>query len=273
MHICTKQKYKNKKRRSGLLSHTPHRLSEALGAYLRTNKKRALTNDSLLLNWGCTEVSGLSGYTTIWNHPDAVKNSVDKLATIRILIEKGINTLQFTSVKSYAKVVIEQGNWIVCRTLTRSSGGKGIVLAKTVDELVDAPLYTIYYKKNKEYRYHVAFGKVIDIQQKKRLSSSELEERGFTERHPSYIRNLENGYIFAREGVEEQVELSESSIEAVDALGLDMGSVDILANEDFTGLLLDYKICEVNSASGLTGSTFDKYVEAIEEAVNEEEVL
>lgn len=265
MQICTKQKYKGKRRSNGLLSHTPHRLSEALGAYLRTNKRRPLTTASTLVNWGCTEVSNLSMYDRILNHPESVKNSVDKKITLQLLKENDLPHTAILEDIDAAKSHIDAGGWVVCRTLTRSSGGKGIIIAKTIDELVPAPLYTVYFKKSHEYRYHVFNGEVIDVQKKMRLSSEELEARGFSERPPSYIRNLENGYIFGREGVETDRNLSIISIKAVEALGLDFGSVDILTNITNGGMVRKHVICEVNSASGLSGTTFDKYVEKLGE--------
>ena len=273
--VCCRQKYRNKKKGRGLLSHTPHRLSLAIGAYLRTAERLPLTTGLHLLNWGCTAIIGLHDYKRVLNQPCFVRNSSDKYLTLKMLTQSMIPCLQFTDDIEVAKKWMalvkdgvnnpEKNGWVVCRTLTRSSAGKGIVIAKEEDELVPAPLYTMYFRKTHEYRYHVFNGKIIDVQQKKRLSTEELEARGFTERPPSYIRNLVNGYIFAREGVQYHDELGDLAIRAVQAIGLDFGAVDILCNEDEHGNYEEGIVCEINSAPGLEGSTFDRYVEAIKE--------
>ena len=275
IHICTKQKYVSKKKKKGLLSHTPHLLSEALGAYLRTAEHLPLTTGLHLVNWGCTAVVGLHNYNRVLNQPCYVRNSSDKTLTHRLLKGAMVPTLDYTTDIEVAKLWMsfckdeedepEKHGWVVCRTLTRSSSGKGIVIAKEEDEIVPAPLYTMYFRKKYEYRYHVFNGKVIDIQQKKRLSSEELSARGFLFRPLSYVRNLANGYIFAREEVQYHIELGDMAIRAVRAVGLDFGAVDILCNEDGFGNYEDGVVCEVNSAPGLTGTTFDLYKEALEE--------
>jgi len=282
LSICTKQKYKRRDKDLGLLPFTPHLLSQALGCYLRTAKKHPTTITATLLNWGMSKIVGLENYDTILNHPDNVLNAINKRKALDILTDAGVPTLVYTYSKKDAedwmKVFNERDDdykageeeldtvsdrfltgKIVCRTLITSSAGKGIVLADKPEELVDAPLYTIYYKKNKEYRYHILGGRVLDVQQKKRLSKEELESRGFTTRPPSYIRNLANGYIFAREGVESVPEISEVAINAVKALELDFGAVDMLVNTDSDGKYIDCCVCEVNTAPGLTGTTFELY--------------
>ena len=56
---------------------------------------------------------------------------------------------------------------IFARTLTNSTGGKGIVEFEWPNASPPAaPLYTAYIPKKAEYRVHVFNGEVIDIQQK-----------------------------------------------------------------------------------------------------------
>jgi len=226
-----------------------------------------------------SSVVDIQKYDIVLNRPNGVKNAVNKLKTLSILTEANVPTLIYTDNKDdvyrYIKSYINETdsntndhgcfltNKIVCRTLLSSSGGRGIVLADKAEEVVDAPLYTVYYKKNKEYRYHVIDGKVVDVQQKKRLSQVELEARGFTSRPSSYIRNTANGYIYAREGVERYDCISKVAISAVKALGLTFGAVDILANVK-DNEVVDCCVCEVNTAPGLTGTTLDLYKDAFE---------
>jgi glutathione synthase/RimK-type ligase-like ATP-grasp enzyme len=142
---------------------------------------------------------------------------------------------------------------VVCRTILNGSGGRGIVIAETEDQLVQAPLYTKYVKKKDEYRIHIArdlrrdITEVIDVQKKaRRLDSGPVNWR---------IRNLENGFIYKRQDVNPPQHVLDNSIRALQVSGLDFGAVDIIvnANEDRSYVL------EINSAPGLEGTTLESY--------------
>jgi len=72
---------------------------------------------------------------------------------------------------------IEQGYNVYCRTSLHGKGGEDIVIASTVDELVDAPLYTKGVNADKEYRVHVFKGKVIDYVKKGRARTEDDSNR------------------------------------------------------------------------------------------------
>ena len=75
------------------------------------------------------------------------------------------------------------------------------------------------------------------------------------------VRNLDGGFIFAREGVVASPVASEEAVKAVESLSLDFGAVDLIYNarED------KYYVLECNSAPGLSGSTLDGYAERFRE--------
>ena len=137
----------------------------------------------------------------------------------------------------------------------QAHSGQGIVVAKQHEDLVDAPLYTKYIRKKKEFRVHVFNSKILDIQEKRRSSAVD-------DHHP-YIRNHSNGYVFCRGDIEEPYDLRGVAVSAVNALGLDFGAVDVVWSE---GLDKCFAL-EVNTACGLEGSTVHKYVQAIKEVV------
>lgn len=142
---------------------------------------------------------------------------------------------------------------VVCRTILNGSCGKGIVIAKTAEELVDAPLYVKYVPKKEEYRVHVAFGKVIAVQRKARRLECE---------NPNWqIRNHENGFVFVHTGFQKNSDLCLLAHDAVEALKLPIGAVDIIWNEKNN----QYYVLEVNTSPGLEGKTIDAYVKAIKE--------
>ena len=124
--------------------------------------------------------------------------------------------------------------------------------------MVNAVVYTKYIKKKQEYRFHVFDDNVIDVQRKARnldVADEDVDWR---------IRNLEGGFIFAREGVELDdfpPTVIANVVSAVECMGLTFGSVDVAYNERND----EYFILEVNSASGLEGTTVQRYADAIEE--------
>lgn len=181
-------------------------------------------------------------------------SSSNKLQNFQQFNAKGVQCPIWTTEKAVAEGMITNGDTIVCRTILNGSCGKGIVIAKTLEELVDAPLYVKYVPKKEEYRVHVAFGKVIAVQRKARRLECE---------NPNWqIRNHENGFVFVHmEFVGNRGALTDLATAATEALKLPIGAVDIIWNEKNN----QYYVLEVNTSPGLEGKTIDAYVKAIKE--------
>lgn len=242
------------------------------------NTKRVYPNRSyrpkdgdVVLNWGFRGVapvleSGSSNFT-ILNKPIAVDRASDKIATLRLLKQNDVPHVKFFLNKDDTIKACEEGNIIYCRTITRGREGKGIVLARKPEEIVDARLYTEYFKNDKEYRIHVFNGKVIDEVQKKSMSSERMAEKGIVKTEDSqYIRNLKKAWSFCRQGVVAEDIVKETAIEAVEALELDFGAVDIAYNSETK----ECKVLEINTAPGQKRGTTThmRYVRAISEYLN-----
>lgn len=159
-------------------------------------------------------------------------------------------TVPYTTTQNRAIEWLSQGHTVCARQKLNASGGEGLVLFDHTDKFVEAPLWTLYVKKKEEYRIHVMNGEIIS-QQRKALKN------GFEGEGDHRIRNLANGYIFARNDIEvPQMVLDQSKL-CVSKLGLDFGAVDILWNEKKQQSF----ILEVNTAPGLEGSTINDYAE------------
>ena len=231
-------------------------LSEALGrdVLFITPERVGLCKPSrVIINWGSSGVCDTNA--TVINSASAVSVASNKLSTLAAFQINDIPHPDYTTDKDKATGWIEQGFKVVCRTLLTAHSGQGIVVAGSLGELVDAPLYTKYIRKQKEFRVHVFSSKILDIQEKRRSSSVD-------DHHP-YIRNHANGYVFCRGDINEPDDLRGVAISAVDALGLDFGAVDVVWNEAQDKCY----VLEVNTACGLEGSTVNKYVNAIKEVV------
>jgi glutathione synthase/RimK-type ligase-like ATP-grasp enzyme len=179
-------------------------------------------------------------------------SGTDKLTQFRKFAAANLPIPEWTDSRAMAASWIAGEHQVVCRTLLRSSEGKGIVFAKTIDELVEAPLYTKYTKKKNEYRVHILNGEVIDVQEKRK-------KRSFDDTRDTRIRNLANGYVFCRDDIKEPTRLRDLALKATAALDYPLGAVDIIYNKQQDRLVL----LEVNANPGLMGETLDSYADAI----------
>lgn len=206
------------------------------------------------------------GYRVLRVRPERVRRRVpivlhggtSKLTQFQRFKENNVPHPEFTTERAVAVGWLHDGNVVVCRRLLNASEGRGIVIAETEDQLVQAPLYTKYCPKLAEYRVHVANNTVIDVQQKrKRIGSPEGGS--------SRIRNLANNYVFCRSSIVEPPQLKEVALAAVHALDYTIGAVDIVHNVKKDLLL----VLEVNACPGLEGQTADNYAKAFVRQIKE----
>lgn len=210
------------------------------------NSPRVPKNFDLVLTWGTSRVPDWVPKQYI-NTPDKIRIATDKLLTFQKLLESNLPIPEFTVDIEEAKSWLPKRK-VVCRTLLRSREGRGIIIAESPEQVVPAPLYVKYCRKTHEYRVHVWKGTIIDVSEKrKRLGSI-----------GGPIRNHANGWVFCHNNVNMPVPVGVAACNAVSALNLDFGAVDVIWNQK-TGK--EY-ILEVNTAPGITGMTINKYVEA-----------
>lgn len=204
----------------------------------------------VILNWGNRGEYGLNCDTS---------RATNKTLCLEALQRASVPCPDFTTDQQQAAVWLDEDSSVVCRTLTRASSGRGLVIADSEEQLVNAPLYTRYIKKREEYRVHVFNEEVIDVQRKARRSAVEDEQVNWR------VRTSDNGFVFVREGVELPEHVKLMCVDAVVACGLDFGAVDIVWNEHRDS----YYVLEINTAPGLEGQTVSSYADAIEKYIGE----
>lgn len=222
----------------------------------RPNPKFVPQSYTKAINWGCGDVRTvrLDSINRLINPCNQVTVAGNKLLTFQKLKDvDGIRIPTFTTDRSVAESWLRDGIDVVCRTQLRGHSGAGIVLSNKDNPLVDAPLYVQYVKKQKEFRVHVAFGEVIDVQEKRKRS--DLPE-DFTANFQ--VRNHQTGWVYCRENIEEPTELRTMAGEVVRQLALDFGAVDLIFNTKQNACYC----LEVNTAPGLEGTTVEKYAQA-----------
>lgn len=254
-------------------------LKNALNATLLRSEGSRYTPraDKLLINWGSSNAEAVrltnltvdqAGSHNVLNQPTNVGRAANKLHCLTRLREQDVATVPWYTNLSDALAHAERGR-IYARTKLTGSSGEGIRLILSeddpqageasqipypvdflhnVDESVyeGCRLFTIgIIGRRQEWRVHVVRGEVILTQLKLRRSGFE-EREGYT----SLVRNLESGWVYSVNYDEDDYAQSiprvkELAIQAVAALDLDFGAVDIVERRG------EPLVLEVNTAPGL----------------------
>lgn len=224
-------------------------LTELVGRQVWMTKRDAALARHKVINWGSTEpCRGVK----VLNSPDEVAVCINKLHYMQALTPQLENLIPlWATSKATAEKWIREGFKVYCRTLLSSKEGKGIVVASTVDELVNAPLYTCQFKHAREYRVHIVNGKVIKLVQKRKRNGSNA--------NPLIRSN--NDWVFSVNlgGTErEHVVVRETSLRVFSALGIDFGALDVLYSVKQNRAI----VLECNTAPGVDNATAKVYAEA-----------
>lgn len=215
-----------------------------------------------LINWGSTELPPRFSQARVFNKPSVIRQTSNKLSFFKLLEGKDITPPFYTS-KAEAEKVFKKSTRIVCRTILNGSSGDGIIVAHSPDELVRAPLYTLYIPKDSEWRIHVFKMKkglsVIDIQKKARRQDVSDEEVNWE------VRNLDGGFIYKRNDIEAPQCVLDVATKCMSYFDLDFGAVDVIYNKKSNKA---YAL-EINSAPGLEGTTVLNYATAFKEMIND----
>ena len=211
--------------------------------------------DKTVINWGSSNPPNEVMKCRVLNHPDKIAMVSNKLSFFEHMKLSGFNgVLMTTTHYGEAKGWVEEGCTVVARTVLQGHSGKGIVLIKSPQEMVDAPLYTLYIEKAEEYRVHVIDGKVIDVQRKARKKDVPDDQVNWE------IRNHKNGFIYQRHNFVWPKCVEEVTLGCHKHTGLDFAAYDVLLTKAGQAIVI-----EANTAPGFTGTTLENYVKAFKE--------
>lgn len=208
------------------------------------------------------ELSKRLGYTVYRVKPERVLGrrsitfhpGINKIEQFRSFTRAAASCPAFATTMDEAKQL--PGKLVVVRSLVSASEGRGIQIVNKEELTQQAPLYTEYIPKKKEFRVHVLNNKVIDVQEKRKRTGGEQKE--------FQVRNTANGYVFCRGNIVPPDDLHSVALAAVAAIGRSQGAVDIIWNEKQNKCFA----LEVNSRPGMAGLTVKLYAEAILEYLN-----
>lgn len=211
-----------------------------------------------IINWGSGNLPDNIAGARVLNNPRSVVLCSNKLNFFRhVSKNEAVNLPPWTEDAQQAIEWTKKGP-VMARTVLNGHSAAGLIIMEIdkPDSLVKAPLYTQYIPKQDEYRVHVISGEAVDVQ-RKALKPEYLEaNRGNIN---FKVRNLENGFIYVRGGVNPPASVLDQAKLAVETCGLDFGAVDIIYNakQDKAYVL------EINTAPGLQGQTAESYANAL----------
>jgi len=220
------------------------------GRVLRAKPDKA----RIKINWGSSRV--IPNTLIYLNHPQKVKYAIDKRLTFEKLNGK-VPVPPFTTDEEEAYNWVTENEWkLVARLKPNGAHGEGIKIIRSVDEFEEAPLYTRFFPRKKEYRVIICGNHIVAYMRK--ILKPELRERG--EGH-SEIRNSDR-YVFVNlkpEAVQTRGALKEIAFATKEAMELDFCAIDVIKNLQ-NG---QFYVLEVNTAFGLGENNARKMARAI----------
>jgi hypothetical protein len=222
------------------------------------NSRYKGSQKKVVINWGSSQVPAEIMKSRVLNPPELVLLCSNKLRFFEKLSGRDVSIPDWTNDFDQAVRWVADGHVVCARTILNGHSAAGLVLMDKDNpkSFVRAPLYTKYVPKKDEYRVHVVAGKVIDIQ-RKALRNGWVEENGPDVNYK--IRNLQNGFVYVRQGVDAPKQVTSEAVKAMTVVGLDFGAVDVIFNEKQDKAY----VLEINSAPGLEGTSVENYAKAL----------
>jgi len=291
---------------SGATDVTGKALVEALEAEGTRNKPRARTGD-IVVGWGAkvnNSVTFNRGISVI-NHPNKILANRNKFKALTTMKNSAFNQVDYyiaNFVSSNEVLDALRSNRLSLPLVGRTNfhqSGKGFWLCLTKAHVQNATndgaqYFQEYIDIKSEYRLHVMNGKVIYAVKKVSNANIDhwIEQRkdkivDYAEKNNVDLDNNTIAYVLKIISKEVQLpdwivrsnkrgwkfssirlnnisnRLKTAAIKAVDALGLQFGAVDCCVDQNDIPYII-----EVNTGPGLTGTSFNKYVEAFREMFN-----
>lgn len=210
-----------------------------------------------LIRWGSRAQSHLDEmHETVLNNTEAIGNASDKLLSLEMMKEAGVNVPDFDE-DPYS--LVERVGWPILGRNRQHARGTDIKLClQNRDLRTMKDYYTQYVPTVREFRVHVVGDNVVRVQGK--FLDVAKQANG-------YIRNYGTGYRFRAPRRRLNSERLDMAVLAVNCLGLDFGAVDLLIGDDRETYIL-----EVNTAPSCSPLTATEYIMAFKNMLGIETV-
>lgn len=202
-----------------------------------------------ILRWGCTTIINANG-ATVYNKSRAINLASNKFEA-RMKMQENNVPIPRTNI---GRMGIAYATFPIIIRPLKHSKGKDFYIANNYGEFYPifhntffdgGCYYSSVYDKKQEYRVHVAFGKILSIQEKPLVDG--IIQANQAQTHESWRVLPWSEY---------RRDLCRIAVDAVKALGLDTGAVDVMVNRENREMSIC--ICEVNTAPSLDSSPYDQ---------------
>ncbi len=184
----------------------------------RANRVRP-TSANPIINWGC----GWSSHQVSANQPSAICNAVNKLRAFELFRDHDVPHPSHTRLRATALKWLQQGHRVYARETMEGERGRGITVVESGGELPDVGTFVKGFLTHREFRIHVAFGKTIEVNEKKRRNGTNPDP--FVRSSSDWVFCVYNLAVYPDT-------IMDAAVGAVSALGLDFGGVDLAINSD-----------------------------------------
>lgn len=232
-----------------------------------------------IVNWGNSRFNDarVFGQARVLNTPEAIRRASMKTDAMAAMQAAGVPIVESTTDRSVAQGWMDAGALVYARTVLQGHSGEGIVMAHNNPSEINGvgnaftvqttlPQARLYTKgilvQRREFRIHVMNGTVTFVQQKKRADGAQERPE-----YSNVVRNYHTGWIYASSDIRPNDAAIRAAVNAVAALGLDFGAVDVITRRD------DAWVLEVNTAPGLQGTNLSTYAENFCRIFRGEEVV
>lgn len=223
--------------------------------------------EDILIRWGSSVAVPHRPAVTL-NRRAAIETATNKFLSLEVMHRNNISVPRFSSVQD----MVRQHGEHITTDVFRNLGYRVPILARNrahtrgQDVLLclqdidfaraikwDREFFIEYIPTKSEYRVHVFRNNVI------RVSEKVLRNR---KNYVPYLRTHDNNHVFQDERTPLSNENKQVAVNAVRAIGLDFGAVDILVSDDNRSYVL-----EVNTGPSLMDSGAEIYVYRLREEI------
>lgn len=216
---------------------------------------RSISSSDVVINWGC-------GWTNrvpvAANRPEAICKAVAKLRAFEAFNNYDVPHPAVTTHASVARRWLQNSCRVYGRTTMEGERGRGITVFEGRDlgeferRTPEFVAFTKGFPTLREFRVHVAFGRVIEVNEKKRRNGT----------NPDPLIRSHRDWVFCVYNLSPYPDsILGHAMDAVEALGLDFGGVDLAIDADN-----NVTVFEVNTAPWINReSSWTAYANAIRE--------
>lgn len=203
-------------------------------------KVNTFTKEKVIVRWGSRQVLDLKG-CIIYNNSKAISNATNKRRSRELFVEEGVPTPKLYTPENKDTAEFP----IIARPFTHAKG-KNFIVLNTKEEFLshfesnysNGWYYSEFIDKEEEFRVHLGHGKVLAIMQK-------TPGKGH-----AWNRNQSGEPFTYLPWKSSKKVVIEAAVKAINALGLDMGGVDVIYKNKKAYVL------EVNTAPTLNSSPY-----------------